>query len=106
MADVTALVAYEGAMGEDGTVSVSGPGRCTVSLSGDFGGGTVTLNQRINGAWVPLTNDGTDVTATADNDWTFEFPAESFHEVQASLASSSSPDLNVAIKFAAEPPLQ
>lgn len=105
MASVTANVAYSGQVTEDGTVSVFGRGKCTVALSGDFGSGTVTINQDVNGSWVPMTDNGADVTATADNDYQFEFAPDSFHGIQVSLASSTSPDLGVDIAFDGEPPL-
>lgn len=106
MADEVAQVEYEGQITENGTVSVFGRGKCTVSLSGGFGAGTASINQDVDGSWVPLTDGGTDVSATTDNDWTLDFPDHAFNGIQVSLAGATAPTLGVKVSFDGEPPLQ
>lgn len=106
MATVTAKERYTGQFTADGTITVTGTGPCSIEASGTFGGGTITVQQDRNGTYAPVTNDGTDVAWTADNDTAINYAPNSVHTVRLSLASSTSPAIDVVIEFSGEPPLQ
>lgn len=99
MATETASGQFKGTMTEDGTVTVTGRGRCYVKLDGTFGGGTVTLLDNATGSYAEITDDGTDVTFTADGSKLLEYPDTVSVGVRASLSGSTSPSLGVAILF-------
>ena len=99
MATETASGQYKGTLTEDGTVTVTGRGKCYVKTDGNFGGGTLTLLDNATGSYTEITEDGTDVTFTADGSKLLEYPETVSVGVRASLAGSTSPSLGLAILF-------
>lgn len=99
MATETASGQFKGTLVEDGTVTVTGRGKCYVKIDGTFGGGTVTLLDNATGSYTEMTDDSGDITFTADGSKLLEFPETVSVGVRASLAGSTSPDLDVAILF-------
>jgi hypothetical protein len=100
MATVTRSKVFSGTISEDGTVTVTGRGPCYIKLNGDFGSGTVTINDAAaNNALSPVTDDTTDLTFTADGSTVLDYPDGMPMRVQVSLASSTDPDLDVYIGF-------
>lgn len=80
--------------GDTDTVVVSGP--CAVSASGTWGSGTLTFYQYRNGGWEAITDDGTDVAFTADNDTIID--ARGVTQIKGTLAGSTSPSIKWEIR--------
>ncbi|HEY7823638.1 MAG TPA: hypothetical protein VIG24_12425 [Acidimicrobiia bacterium] len=100
MATVTASKWYTGTIDENGTVTVTGRGPCYIKLNGDFGGGTVTVNDKAAKSELSVvTDEGTDLTFTADGSRVLDYPDFIPMTVQLSLAGATSPDLDVYVGF-------
>ena len=99
MADVTTTGQYKGTVDANGTVTVTGRGHCYVKVSGNFGGGTLSLLDNATGTYLATTDSDTAVTFTADGSRLLEFPDSVTIGVRASLAGSGSPSLGLAILF-------
>jgi hypothetical protein len=89
----------------DGT-KVSGRGKCVVTVNKTSGTATFAVNQDQAGLTKPVDNDGTALTATDDQTWVLDWPAESFHTVWVTVSSASSLASTVSIEFDGEPPLR
>ena len=83
-------------LGADGSTKwVEVYGRCHLSLTNDFGTGTATLEAlAADGSTVSIANGA----FTAATDTVFDFPRYGINNVRITLASSSSPDLDVWIQ--------
>jgi len=99
MATQTASGQFKGTLDEDGTVTVTGRGRCYVKVNGSFGSGTVTLLDNATGTYAEITDGTSDVTFTADGSKVLEYPDTVTIGVRASLAGSTTPSLGLAILF-------
>ena len=99
MATVTANGQFKGTVIEDGTVTVTGRGRCYVKLDGSFGSGTVTLQDDATGSFATITDSATDLTFTADGSRILDYPDSVTVKVRASMSGSTSPSLSLAILF-------
>ena len=77
---------YEVGSGSDGV---------HISLSGDFGSGSVAVEQRVNGVAVPLLDNGSAVTLTGADDALYNLK---FGDVfRLTLTGSTTPDLDWSI---------
>lgn len=71
-------------------------GECWVSLSGDFGGGTATI-ERKNAAGTAVAIAGETHTVAADR--LIDFPDRSTNEVRVTIASSTNPALVCSVQW-------
>ena len=91
------LPIYEQTLTEDGSTTyakVKGP--CWISLSGDFGGGTATI-ERKNSAGTAVAIAGESHTVAADR--LIDFPDKSVNEVRVTIACSTTPALAVSMQW-------
>lgn len=63
-----------------------------ISLAGDFGGGTVAVEQDVNGAWFPLLNEGTAVEFTGNSDVLANLRLGD--RIRLNMTGSTAPDVN------------
>ena len=82
------------ANGATKSVSVSNTG-LKIALHGDFGGGTVGVQQKINDEWHPVMSEGTAVELTQSGDEALRLGRGD--EVRLSLAGATSPDIDYRI---------
>lgn len=91
------LPIYEETLSADGSTTYAKvKGSCWVSLSGDFGGGTATI-ERKNSAGTAVAIAGEAHTVAADR--IIDFPAGSVNEVRVTIASSTAPALATSVQW-------
>jgi hypothetical protein len=63
-----------------------------IAVKGTFGGGTVTVQEQVNGTWYAAEDSGTDITLTASDDLYLAFnPSD---KIRLNLAGATNPAID------------
>jgi len=100
MAAVSESRIYSGAMAENGTITVSGRGMCTIKVVGNtWGSGTIALKDNIaNNTLSAIDKDGTVQTLTTGQQ-TWNVYYSSVATVTVALTGATNPDIDVYVAF-------
>ena len=80
--------------GSSSAIRVSGES-AHIAMAGDFGGGTVAVEYRVNDTWYPLLNEQVAITFTAANNSGYNVNRGDI--IRLTLSGSTSPDLDYKI---------
>lgn len=79
--------------GIEGTLINDGP--VHIGAAGTFGGGSIAIEQRINGTWTPVLNEQVAVALTADDDAAYMFG--NGDQIRLTLTGATTPAINYRI---------